>query len=114
MRWLPHIICYNFFFFYFFLYDDNVAVAVFKYDPPTNDSTIPHSVYLLPNLWSFLTCDLRKATMVANTTQGGSDGFEFVLKKWQPYYFACAERDGYHCKAGQMKFFVMPLFLQWH
>ena len=110
----PHIICYNFFFFYLFLYDDNVAVAVFKYDPPTNDSTIPHSVYLLPNLGSFLTCDLRKATMVANTTQGGGEGFEFVLKKWQPYYFACGERDGYHCKAGQMKFFVMPLFLQWH
>ena len=52
--------------------------------------------------------------MVANTTQGGGEGFEFVLKKWQPYYFACGERDGYHCKAGQMKFFVMPLFRQWH
>ncbi|KAL4615496.1 hypothetical protein ACB092_07G129600 [Castanea dentata] len=87
---------------------------VFKYDPPTNDSTIPHSVYLLPNLWSFLTCDLRRATMVANTTQGGGEGFKFVLKKLQPYYFACGERDGYHCKAGQMKFFAMPLFRQWH
>ena len=112
---VPHIKCYNFvYLFKFFLYADNVVVAVFKYDPPTNDSIIPHSVYLLPNLWSFSTCDLRRATMVANITQGRSEGFEFVLKKWQPYYFACAERDGYHCNAGQMKFFVMPLFHQWH
>ena len=112
-QWLPISYAITSFFF-FFLYDDNVVVAVFKYDPPTNDSIIPHSVYLLPNLWSFSTCDLRRATMVANVTQGGGEGFEFVLKKWQPYYFACGERDGYHCNAGQMKFFVMPLFHQWH
>ncbi|KAF8405083.1 hypothetical protein HHK36_009980 [Tetracentron sinense] len=81
---------------------------VFKYDPP-NISPFRHSVYLLPNLWSFLTCDLRKAKLVANVNQGGGEGFKFVLKKWQPHYFACGEHDGIHCKDGRMKFFVMPL-----
>ena len=83
----------------------NVVVAVFKYDPP-NDTTIPHSVYLLPDLRSFSTCDLKRAKLLANATQGGGEGFEFVLKRWQPYYFACGERDGFHCKVGLMKFFV--------
>ncbi|KAA8545909.1 hypothetical protein F0562_020640 [Nyssa sinensis] len=82
---------------------------VFKYDPP-NSTTFPHSVYLLPNLWSFLTCNLRGAKRLADPTQGGGEGFEFVLKKWQPYYFACGERNGFHCKDGLMRFSVMPLF----
>ncbi|XP_021286968.1 uncharacterized protein LOC110418540 [Herrania umbratica] len=81
---------------------------VFKYDPPSN-TTFPHSVYLLPNLRSFLNCDLRKAEMIANPTQGGGNGFEFVLKRWRPYYFACGERNGFHCNVGLMKFAVVPL-----
>ncbi|XWS62708.1 hypothetical protein CRYUN_Cryun06bG0034300 [Craigia yunnanensis] len=85
---------------------------VFKYDPPSK-TPFPHSVYLLPNLWSFLTCDLRRAKMIANTTQGNGDGFHFVLNRWQPYYFACGERNGFHCKVGRMKFMVVP-FLRWH
>ncbi|KAH6811842.1 Cupredoxin superfamily protein [Perilla frutescens var. hirtella] len=82
--------------------------AVFKYDPP-NDTTFPHSVYLLPNFWSFQNCDLKRAKKVGGVNEGGGAGFEFVLKRWQPYYFACGERDGVHCKLGLMKFAVWPL-----
>ncbi|OMO63184.1 Plastocyanin-like protein [Corchorus olitorius] len=81
---------------------------VFKYDPPSNN-TFPHSVYLLPNLRSFLNCDLKRAKMIANPTQGDGKGFEFVLKKHKPHYFACGERNGFHCKVGLMKFAVVPL-----
>ncbi|XP_059435971.1 blue copper protein 1b-like [Corylus avellana] len=86
---------------------------VFKYDPPTENTTIPHSVYLLPNLRSFVTCNLTGAEMLADVTQGGGQGFEFVLKKWKPHYFACGQHDGIHCSLGQMKFFVMPM-LRWY
>ncbi|KAF9622690.1 hypothetical protein IFM89_032611 [Coptis chinensis] len=81
---------------------------VFKYDPP-NGTTFPHSVYLLRDFRSFLRCDLRRAKQVASVTQGGGEGFKFVMKRWQPYYFACGERAGFHCKVGLMKFAVMPL-----
>ena len=87
-------------------------VAVFKYDPPSNN-TFPHSVYLFPDLWSYLNCDLKRAKMIANATQGGGDGFDFMLKRWKPYYFACGERNGFHCKVGAMRFMVVPLF-RWH
>ncbi|XVF45182.1 hypothetical protein PTKIN_Ptkin02bG0184500 [Pterospermum kingtungense] len=88
-----------------FYYNDTL---VFKYDPPSN-TTFPHSVYLLPNLRSFLNCDLRRSKMIANQTQGSGNGFEFVLKKRKPYYFACGERNGFHCNNGLMKFAVVPL-----
>ncbi|KAL3515249.1 hypothetical protein ACH5RR_022151 [Cinchona calisaya] len=81
---------------------------VFNYDPP-NNTTFPHSVYLLPNYWSFLKCDLRWARKIADVNQGGGQGFEFVLRRWQPYYFACGESAGFHCRNGTMKFPVMPL-----
>ncbi|KAK3195703.1 hypothetical protein Dsin_027013 [Dipteronia sinensis] len=73
-----------------------------------------HSVYLLPNMWSYLTCDLSKAKLIATPTQGSGQGFKFVLKKWKPYYFACAEHEGIHCRDGGMKFFVMPMLRRWH
>ncbi|XP_020218419.1 uncharacterized protein LOC109801681 [Cajanus cajan] len=82
---------------------------VFKYDAP-NATSFPHSVYLFPNFGSFLNCDVKKAKMVANPKQGEGEGFEFVLKRWQPYYFACGERNGFHCNNGNMKFAVMPMF----
>ncbi|GAV69955.1 LOW QUALITY PROTEIN: Cu_bind_like domain-containing protein, partial [Cephalotus follicularis] len=82
---------------------------VFKYDPPSNINPFAHSIYLLPNYWSYLKCDLRAAKIIANTTQGGGEGFEFTLKRWQPY-FACGEHNGVHCNNGTMKFFIMPLF----
>ncbi|RVW49780.1 hypothetical protein CK203_070019 [Vitis vinifera] len=72
-------------------------VSLFKYDPP-NSTTFPHSVYLLPNFGSFLTCDLSRAKQVATVAQGGSKGFEFVLKNLWPHYFACGEHNGLHCK----------------
>ncbi|KAG8368326.1 hypothetical protein BUALT_Bualt15G0034000 [Buddleja alternifolia] len=84
---------------------------VFKYDPP-NGTTFPHSVYLLPNFWSFQNCDLRRAKKIGEVTSGAGKGFEFVLKRWQPYFFACGERNGIHCKTGLMKFAVWPL-IRW-
>ncbi|KAK2665147.1 hypothetical protein Ddye_003721 [Dipteronia dyeriana] len=50
-----------------------------------------------------------RAKLIANTTQGDGEGFEFVLKRWQPYYFMCGERGSLHCKDGGMKFFVKPM-----
>ncbi|XP_027154590.1 uncharacterized protein LOC113754385 [Coffea eugenioides] len=82
---------------------------VFKY----NSTPFPHSVYLLPSYRSFLTCDLRWAWKIADVNQGGGEGFEFVLRWWQPYYFACGERGGFHCSNGTMKFPVMPL-IHWN
>ncbi|XP_015088388.1 uncharacterized protein LOC107031498 [Solanum pennellii] len=82
---------------------------VFKYDAPSPNGGFPHSVYLLPNYWSFIKCDLRRAKRIANPNQGVGEGFEFVLKKSQPYYFACGEHGGIHCNNGTMKFVVMPL-----
>lgn len=54
-----------------------MLIAVFKYDPPT-PNTFPHSVYMLPNLQSFIKCDLRNAQMQGNATQGAREGLEFV------------------------------------
>ncbi|KAL2347845.1 hypothetical protein Fmac_001845 [Flemingia macrophylla] len=88
---------------------------VFKYDAP-NASSFPHSVYMFKNFGSFLKCDIKNAKMVANPMQGVGKGFKFVLKKWQPHYFACGERNGFHCNNGTMKFAVMPMlrpFWQW-
>ena len=93
----------------FYSHFDVKYVTVFKYDPPSDTNIHPHSIYLLPSLWSFLRCDLRWAKRVANTSQGAGEGFEFVLNKWKPYYFACGESNGFHCQSG-MKFFVMPSF----
>ncbi|TQD78454.1 hypothetical protein C1H46_035994 [Malus baccata] len=86
---------------------------VFKYEPPSN-TIRPHSVYLFQDFQSFWNCDLSRARMVGNQTQGGGDGFEFVLKRWRPYYFACGEHDGLHCKDGLMRFPVFPVFRGWH
>ncbi|KAG2705471.1 hypothetical protein I3760_05G055100 [Carya illinoinensis] len=83
---------------------------VFKYDPPNvTANSDQHSVYLLPDMFSFRTCNLKRATMVGNVTQGGGEGFQFVLEaecRRQTYYFACGEKD--HCTNGQMKFTVTP------
>ncbi|KAK0580557.1 hypothetical protein LWI29_003420 [Acer saccharum] len=83
-------------------------VLVFKYDPPSQ-TPFHYSVYLLPNMCSYMACDLSRAKLIANTTQGGGEGFKFVLKSWQPYYFVCGEHGNLHCKDGGMKFFVMPM-----
>ncbi|KAF4366854.1 hypothetical protein F8388_013919 [Cannabis sativa] len=88
-------------------------VLVFKYDPPVGKDSHPHSVYQLPDLRSFIKCDLSNAKKLANATQGVGNGFEVVLDKWQPYYFACGESNGFHCDVGRMKFFVMPMLRAW-
>ena len=88
---------------------DWICDAVFKYDAP-NATSFPHSVYMFKSFGSFLKCDIKKAKMLANPTQGSGEGFKFVLKKWQPHYFACGERNGFHCNNGTMKFAVMPMF----
>ncbi|XP_023512234.1 uncharacterized protein LOC111777023 [Cucurbita pepo subsp. pepo] len=82
---------------------------IFKYDPP-NSTTPAHSVYQLPNMRSFVNCDLGKAKMLANSTQGSTEnGFEFELKHQNPYYFACGEANGFHCQTGSMKFTLTPI-----
>nr|ACU16684.1 unknown [Glycine max] len=88
---------------------------VFKYDAP-NATSFPHSVYMFKSFGSFLKCDIEKAKMLANPMQGTGEGFKFVLKRWKPHYFACGERNGFHCNNGTMKFAVMPMirpFWQW-
>jgi len=47
--------------------------------------------------------------LLANATQGSGEGFEIVLKQWRPYYFASSGHNGFHCSAGLMKFFAVPL-----
>lgn len=81
---------------------------VFKYDAP-NVTTFAHSVYMFWDLRSFLKCDLKRAKMVANSTQGGGEGFRFVINNWKPHYFACGEKNGFHCNNGLMKFAVFPM-----
>ncbi|KAF3645670.1 hypothetical protein P3S67_019890 [Capsicum chacoense] len=82
---------------------------VFKYDPPNPNGGFPHSVYLLPNYSSFIKCDFKRAKRIADPNQGAGEGFEFVLKKTQHYFFACGEHEGIHCNNGTMKFVVMPI-----
>ncbi|XP_059298308.1 uncharacterized protein LOC132051015 isoform X1 [Lycium ferocissimum] len=83
---------------------------VFKYDPPNANGTgFPHSVYLLKNYGSLIRCNFTGAKRIADPTEGAGEGFEFVLNKMRPYYFACGENEGVHCKTGNMKFFVIPL-----
>ncbi|RVW61152.1 hypothetical protein CK203_020618 [Vitis vinifera] len=72
-------------------------IGLSRMDPSTLTilgTTFPHSVYLLPNFGSFLTCDLSRAKQVATVAQGGSKGFEFVLKNLWPHYFACGNTMG--------------------
>ncbi|XP_059298309.1 uncharacterized protein LOC132051015 isoform X2 [Lycium ferocissimum] len=57
----------------------------------------------------FFVNDTLGAKRIADPTEGAGEGFEFVLNKMRPYYFACGENEGVHCKTGNMKFFVIPL-----
>ncbi|KAL4381137.1 hypothetical protein AHAS_Ahas04G0103400 [Arachis hypogaea] len=86
--------------------------AVFKYEAPNTTNPFQHIVYLFSNLWSFIKCDIKKAKRVAKATQGGGEGFKLVLNKWQPYYFACGEKNCFHCNNDLMKFVVFPM-IRW-
>ncbi|XAR61843.1 hypothetical protein NMG60_11016371 [Bertholletia excelsa] len=89
----------------FFLND----VLVFKYNLPSKTS-LPHNVYLLPNLWSYIRCDFKGAKLLASTRQGVGEGFKYKLKEVRPLYFASGGGKGASdCKKGLMKFFVVPL-----
>ncbi|XP_068641235.1 blue copper protein 1b-like [Aristolochia californica] len=82
---------------------------VFKYDPPSN-TTFPHNVYLLKNIRSYRTCNLKNAKVVGGVADGGRGGLQFVLKKSKkPYFFACGVGAGLHCSQGLMKFAVLPI-----
>uniref|UniRef100_A0A7N2MYH2 Phytocyanin domain-containing protein n=1 Tax=Quercus lobata TaxID=97700 RepID=A0A7N2MYH2_QUELO len=61
------------------------------------------------NYFAIATCNILPCIVQGNTKQGAGNGFEFVLKKSQPHYFACSEHDGIHCLNGTMKFFVTPI-----
>lgn len=51
---------------------------------------------------------------MANATQGGGEGFKFVLNQWGPHYFACGRgANSSHCNQGLMKFFAVP-WPRWH
>ena len=82
--------------------------SVFKYPSPKNARSV-YSVYLLPNLWSYVTCDFSQAKLLADHKQGGGQGFAVALNQWQPFYFASNGGSGRHCKDGLMKFAAVPL-----
>ena len=81
--------------------------AVFKYPPPSN-STAAQSVYLVPNMWSYTTCEFRGAKLLGNVAQGAGEGFKVELTQWRPYYFASAEDHAMDCIAGLTKFIAVP------
>ncbi|KAF4370017.1 hypothetical protein F8388_015813 [Cannabis sativa] len=67
-----------------------------------------YGVYELQNMGSYLSCNFSSAELIANSTQGGGDGFEVSLSEWKPYYFASYGDDGSHCNDGHMKFSAVP------
>ncbi|GMN18824.1 hypothetical protein TIFTF001_045077 [Ficus carica] len=67
-----------------------------------------YSVYLLPNLHSYITCDFSDAKQLADPKLGGGLGFVVELNQWRPYYFASNGGNGRHCDDGLMKFFAVP------
>ncbi|XP_056161063.1 uncharacterized protein LOC130135573 [Syzygium oleosum] len=87
---------------------------VFKFDPPSDNNTHPHSVYVFQNFWSYMRCDLKRATKVANVSDGAGDGFQFTLsQKRKFYFFACGESGGLHCSIGKMQFSIVSLPRPW-
>ncbi|KAK0577470.1 hypothetical protein LWI29_033358 [Acer saccharum] len=79
---------------------------VFKYGAPSKSSSAV-DVYLMPDLYSYMTCDFRRAKLLAGARQGSGVGFTVALNQWRPYYFACSQSHGLYCKRG-MKFFAVP------
>ncbi|KAK3231468.1 hypothetical protein Dsin_003349 [Dipteronia sinensis] len=79
---------------------------VFKYQPPSESSSAV-DLYWMPDLYSYMTCDFSRATLLADATQGSGAGFTVALDQWRPYYFASGPSNGLNCKDG-MKFFAVP------
>ncbi|KAI9112460.1 hypothetical protein K1719_016383 [Acacia pycnantha] len=67
---------------------------VFKYPPPGKLNVSPMRVYLMPDLWSFTTCNFKMTKLVGNPTEGSGEGLEVQLNPRQPYYFASADGNG--------------------
>ncbi|XP_062079686.1 uncharacterized protein LOC133784287 [Humulus lupulus] len=82
---------------------------VFKYNPPRSAASA-YTVYLLPNLLSYIRCDFSKSKKLANSNQGSGLGLTVELNQWRPYYFASngGKGNSSHCKDGLMKFFAVP------
>ncbi|XP_057731704.1 uncharacterized protein LOC130946845 [Arachis stenosperma] len=80
---------------------------VFKYPVP-NKATAAQSVYELPTMWSYTTCEFRGAKLLGNTHEGGGEGFKVKLDQWRPYYFASPENGAGDCIAGLTKFIAIP------
>ncbi|XP_015934211.1 uncharacterized protein LOC107460370 [Arachis duranensis] len=80
---------------------------VFKYPAP-NKVTAAQSVYVLPTMWSYTTCEFRGAKLLGNTHEGGGEGFKVKLDQWRPYYFASPENGAGDCIAGLTKFIAIP------
>ncbi|KAH6788483.1 hypothetical protein C2S51_003489 [Perilla frutescens var. frutescens] len=81
---------------------------VFKNGYTSNESQ-PHSVYLLPNLYSYVQCDFSRAQLLSTPADVEAAGFSYVLTQWRPQYFASGEGNGTDCNDGLMKFFAIPL-----
>ncbi|KAG6425212.1 hypothetical protein SASPL_115638 [Salvia splendens] len=77
----------------------------------TSNESESHSVYLLPNLYSYVQCDFSRAQLLSNPSQvEESAGFSYQLTQWRPQYFASGEGDGSaDCNKGLMKFVAVPL-----
>ncbi|GAU36148.1 hypothetical protein TSUD_316770 [Trifolium subterraneum] len=80
---------------------------VFKYPPKGNSKVVP-SVYLLPNMWSYMTCEFRGAKLLGSEFQGAGEGLKIELNEMKPYYFASDEGNAYDCIAGLTKFIAVP------
>lgn len=91
-----------------FLLKKKQNLSVFKYATTSNESQ-QHSVYLLPNLYSYVQCDFRQAQLLSNPSEVEGDGFSYVLTQWRPHYFASGEGNATDCTDGLMKFFAVPL-----
>nr|KYP64546.1 hypothetical protein KK1_019146 [Cajanus cajan] len=80
---------------------------VFKY-PAAGNSSVAQSVYLLGNMWSYITCEFRGAKLLGTANEGAGEGFKVHLNQHRPYYFASAEGNAYDCIAGLTKFVAVP------
>uniref|UniRef100_A0A6V7QS40 Phytocyanin domain-containing protein n=1 Tax=Ananas comosus var. bracteatus TaxID=296719 RepID=A0A6V7QS40_ANACO len=56
----------------------------------------------------YLSCNVGKAKVLANETQGADEGFKHRLPNTNIQYFASGINNGFQCKKGNMKFSVWP------
>eukprot|EP00249_Psilotum_nudum_P036875 c8935_g1_i2 orf=483-911(-) len=84
-------------------------ILVFRYKPFSFGAIhVNHNVMLLQTQKELDNCRFDRSQLVANSSDGYT-GFKFQLTEYKPYYFACGEARGYHCRVGLMKFMAMPV-----